>query len=76
MGELALDSSYEGVWRAAGMHILYGPDGSGYPIPSIPTRMQARWRTTCVAIDDMGPLVRQTHVRRRMGLASICYISL
>jgi len=41
--------------KAEGTIIRGGPDGYGYPIPSILTRMKARCRTTGVGIDDMGP---------------------
>ena len=44
-----------GTWEVDKSGVRGGPDGYGYPIPSIPTRMEARWRTTGVGIDDMGP---------------------
>jgi hypothetical protein len=54
MGMFAWMYGYGVSWKAEDMDIRGGPDGSGYPIPSISTRMEVRLRTKSVGIDDMG----------------------
>ena len=53
MGMFVWIYGYGASWKAEGTDIRGGPDGSGYPIHSIPTRIEARWRTKGVGIDDM-----------------------